>query len=304
SQGVADANETIAALKKYGFGTGSFSYLDIEWYARTKACDNIVIEFTDAWTERLHAAGYKSGLYSSGSAAIKAMDEARIAKRAGLNLPDQMWIAWTNKLANTDGGAYLSDAGWANHQRIHQYQNGVDVTYGGYKLNIDRDYLDVGKGSVAPRKVTQCGVNVTFSSYPKLMVGSRGSAVSALQCMLIKRGFTTSVNGAFGVSTRKALEAFRKSRGWAPKSYTTRPTWTALLSAGTKPRVLKQGSVGESVWRLQRSLVAAGLTVTPNGLYDAKTVAAVKAFRKKQGLPQYSTTESTVWTLLQRGKTG
>ncbi len=63
-----------------------------------------------------------------------------------------MWIAWTNKVANTDGGPYLSDAGWANHQRIHQYENGVDVTYGGYKLNIDRNYLDVGKGSVATQE--------------------------------------------------------------------------------------------------------------------------------------------------------
>ena len=85
------------------------------------ACDNIVLEFADAWTERLHAEGYKSGLYSSGSAAIKAVDEARIAKRAGFTLPDHMWIAWTNKVANTDGGPYLSDAGWNNHQRIHQY---------------------------------------------------------------------------------------------------------------------------------------------------------------------------------------
>lgn len=304
SQGAADARETIAAMKKYGFPAGTVSYLDIEWYSRTKACDNIVIEFADAWTERLHAEGYKSGLYSSGSAAIRAVDEARAARRAGFTLPDHMWIAWTNKVANTNGGPYLSNAGWTNHQRIHQYENGVNVTYGGYKLNIDRNYLDVGKGSVATKKLSLCGVNITFSSYPKLKTGSKGPAVSALQCLLTKRGFKATISGTFNSNTRKALEAFRKSRGWAKKSVTTRPTWTVLLSGSSRPRVLKQGSVGEYVWRLQRSLAAAGLKVTVNGLYDARTVAAVKAYRKANKLSQYATTEATVWGLLQRGKTG
>lgn len=302
SQGVADANETIAALKKYGFGSGSVSYLDIEWYARTKACDNIVLQFADAWTERLHAEGYKSGLYSSGSAAIKAFDEARIAGR-GFTFPDHMWIAWTNKVADTDGGSFLSDSGWKNHQRIHQFHNGQDVTYGGYTVNIDWDFLDVGKGSVATKKITPCDVNITFSSYPKLKLGSKGAEVSALQCLLTKQGFDANVTGTFTKNTRTALDAFRKSRSWPKRSETTRPTWTALLAAGSKPRVLKQGSVGESVWRLQRTLIAAGLKPSLNGIYDPKTVTSVKTYRENNELPRYSTTESTVWTLLQRGRT-
>ena len=302
-QGVADANETIAALKKYGFAAGSVSYLDIEWYARTKACDNIVLEFSDAWTERLHAAGYKSGLYSSGSAAIKAVDEARAAKRPGFTLPDHMWLAWTNKVADTDGGPFLSDAGWDNHQRIHQYWNGVDVTYGGHTVNIDWNYLDVGKGSVATTKIKPCDVNITFASYPKLQLGSKGGTVSALQCLLTRRGFPAKVTGTFTTNTLNALAAFRKDRDWPRKGYTTRPTWTALLSAGYTPRVLKQGSVGESVWRLQRALTAVGLKPSLTGIYDPKTVAAVKDYRENHGLSRYSTTESTVWALLKRGKT-
>ncbi|MDR7085833.1 peptidoglycan hydrolase-like protein with peptidoglycan-binding domain [Aeromicrobium panaciterrae] len=302
SQGVADANETIAALKKYGFGSGSVSYLDIEWYARTTACDNIVLQFADAWTERLHDEGYKSGLYSSGSAAIKAFDEARIAGR-GFTFPDHMWIAWTNKVANTDGGSFLSDSGWNNHQRIHQFDNGVDATYGGYTVNIDWDFLDVGKGSVATKKIMPCDVNITFSSYPKLELGSKGTAVSALQCLLTRRGFPATVSGTFTTNTLDALLAFRKSRDWPKKTYTTRPTWTALLAYGYTPRVLKQGSIGESVWRLQRALTAAGLKPSLNGIYDPKTVTAVKTYRENNDLPRYSTTESTVWTLLQRGRT-
>jgi peptidoglycan hydrolase-like protein with peptidoglycan-binding domain len=39
------------------------------------------------------------------------------------------------------------------------------------------------------------------------------------------------------------------------------------------------------------------------GRYDSNTVTAVKAYRKEHGLTTYSTTESAVWSLLQRGKT-
>lgn len=303
TQARSDAAETVAALKKYGFGAGSYSYLDIEWYARTTRCDNAVLEFADAWTEYLHAKGYKSGVYSSGSAAIAAIDAARIAGRKGFTKPDQLWFAWTNKIANTDGGPYLSDAGWANHQRIHQYHNGVDVTYGGKKLNIDKNVLDVGKGSVAVKQVLPCGVKMSFSSYPSLKLGSQGPEVAALECLLRLQGVSTSVNESFGSGTVKAIDAYRRSMGWAPTGHTTRATWTALLSDGPTPRVIKQGSVGHSVWRLQRSLIAAGLRPRLTGVYDSSTVAAVKAYRKARGLTQYSTTEANVWSLLQHGKT-
>jgi peptidoglycan hydrolase-like protein with peptidoglycan-binding domain len=303
SQARADAAETVAALKTYGFGAGSYSYLDIEWYARTKTCDNVVLEFVDAWTEYLHSQGYKSGVYSSGSAAIAAIDAARVARRTGFTKPDQLWIAWTNKIADTDGGPYLADAGWASHQRIHQYDNGVNLTYGGKTLNVDKDFLDVGKGSVVVKDVLPCDVKMSFNSYPRLTVGSQGPEVAALECLLHQRGLLTTVNTWFGSSTAKAIDAFRKSKGWSPIGRTTRPTWTALLADGTNPRVMKQGSVGLAVWRLQRSLIAAGLHPRLTGFYDASTVAAVKAYRGANDLPHYATTESGVWSLLRRGRT-
>ncbi|MCW2768653.1 MAG: hypothetical protein JWR27_86 [Aeromicrobium sp.] len=302
SQAQTEAQETIAALTKYGLGAGSVSYLDIEWYARTTKCDSIVLEFADAWTEYLHARGYKSGLYSSGSAGVAAVDAARKSHRAGFTPPDHLWIAWTNQLANTDGGPYLADAGWADHQRVHQYHNGIDVTYGGMTLNIDKDFLDVGQGSVPAKQTLPCGVAMTFSSYPRLTRGSTGPAVAALECLLKQRGLLKTVNTTLGSDTVKAIDAYRKTLRWGPTGHTTGPTWTALLASGSKPRVLKFGSVGEPVWRLQRSLVAAGLKPRMTGLYDDSTVKAVTAYRKANGLYGYTTTESAVWTLLQHGK--
>ncbi|MCW2750050.1 MAG: hypothetical protein JWR83_1160 [Aeromicrobium sp.] len=302
SQARIEGAEAVAALKKYGFGSGSTTYLDLEWYARTTACDNIVLEFTDAWTEYLHTKGYKSGVYSSGSAAIKAIDEARQAARKNYTLPDNLWIAWTNKQANTDGGAYLSDVGWANHQRIHQYDNGVDLTYGGHKLNIDRDFLDVGRGSVATKELLPCKVKLSFASYPTLKLGATGPEVAALQCLLHEQGLKGSVTDTFGTGTAAAIDAFRKKLGWAAAGHTTKQTWTALLSAGSTPHVLKRGSVGDPVWRLQRALVAAGEKITITGLYNPKTASAVQDYRDANGLARYVTTESTVWGLLHTGK--
>jgi len=303
NEAVAEAQETIAALTKYGFGPGSVSYLDLEWYARTAACDNIVLEFADAWTEYLHSQGYRSGLYSSGSAAIKLVDEARLSGRPGFTLPDHMWNAWVNQKADTRGGPYLSDSGWTNHQRIHQYHNGINVTYGGKTLNIDKNFLDVGQGSVAAKQSKPCGYTRSFTTYPTLKVGAKRREVAALECLLKNQGYLKKVDASYGAGTARAVAKFRRSKGLGSSGTTNRATWTALLAKGSNPRVLKQGSVGQSVWRLQRALTAAGLKPGFSGVYDARTVKAVQAYRKARRLSGYTTTESSVWLQLQRGKT-
>jgi hypothetical protein len=302
-QARSEAKEAVAALKRYGFGRKSVSYLDIEWYARSASCDRIVLEFVDAWTEYLHKKGYRSGVYGSGSAVIQAIDEARgDGKRRGFTKPDHVWLAWGNGRANTDGGPYLSDKGW-KRQRIHQYQLDVTVAYGGAAVNIDKNFLDVGKGSRAGKQSKPCGTTQTFKRYATLKVGSKGDQVKALECLLKKRGLLSSADKHYGIGTARAVDAFRVTKGWAATGTATRSTWTALLSGGKNPRVLKQGSVGPSVWRLQRSLVAAGASLRITGIYDARTVKAVKAYRAARGLPGYTTTEATVWAELQRGQT-
>jgi len=301
-QARGEAQETIAALKRYGFGKHSVSYLDIEWYARTASCDRIVLEFVDAWTEYLHAKGYKSGVYGSGSAAIQAIDAARRTDRRGFTEPDQLWVAWGNGKADTDGGPYLSDSGW-KRQRLHQYRLDTIATYGGASVLIDKNFLDVGKGSVAGKESKPCGVTQSFSRYATLKIGSKGPQVKALECLLRRQGFLSSVDQHYGIGTARAVDVFRATMGWAPTGTASRSTWTALLAKGRNPRVLKQGSVGPSVWRLQRSLVAAGARLKITGVYDARTVNAVRAYRTARGLPGYTTAEATVWAELQRGQT-
>jgi hypothetical protein len=302
-QARSDAAETIGALKRLGFPRGSASYLDLEWYKRTTGCDNAVLEFMDAWTETLRHNGYKSGVYSSGSAAIKVLNDALAAGRPNFTAPDHVWFAWTNGVANLDAGPYLSSRYFTHHQRLHQYSNGKAASYGGSKVTIDWNALDTGRGSVRTPEPLPCKVQMTFGSYPRIEQGDKRPEVAALQCLLKKRGYDVSPDGSWGNGTTAALDKFRASLGWgASGGHTTRQTWTALLAAGSRPGVLKRGSVGEPVWRLQRALRAAGADVPVNGLYDSGTVAAVKKYRDAQDLPSYETTEWRVWRELFRGR--
>ena len=168
AQARSDARESIAALRRLGFPRGSASFLDIEWYQRTTECDNATLEFIDAWTETLIAAGYKSGVYSSGSAAVKAVSDAAAARRPGFLAPHYMWFAWTNGEANIDGGPYVLPVFFQPHRRIHQYNNGKSVTFGGARLTIDYDFLDIGRGSVATAEPRPCGVTLNQPDYSRL----------------------------------------------------------------------------------------------------------------------------------------
>src|SRR5207237_994208 len=59
--------------------------------------------------------------------------------------PDVIYDALWNGLADTnDGNVPAGD--WANHQRVHQFSGNINERHGGYKINIDQDYLDVQLG--------------------------------------------------------------------------------------------------------------------------------------------------------------
>lgn len=307
-QGASDAKEAVAALKKYGFRAGSFTYLDIEWWARDRStCDNAVREFMDAFNEAVHASGYKVGLYSSASAAIKLTDELVAKKYKGFTPPDQMWFAWTNKKANVAGMPYLADSRWAKHQRIHQYHNNVNASYAGVKLTIDKNWLDVGTGSVATKEPLPCGVRMSFGKYPTIKPGAKGPEVAAIQCLLKGLGLKKSVNGKYGKGTRAGIDTFKSRHGWSRNGKAGGGTWAALFTEGRHSTVIKQGSVGTEVWNAQRALVAAVRTRGPlkiSGVYDSGTVTAVKSYRKANGLPAYSTVEVSVWNKLNSGHRG
>jgi hypothetical protein len=146
SQGMAAAEDAVSAAAAIGIGAGSPIYFDMEAYSPTTSATAAVLAFLGAWTEKLHALGYQSGVYSSSSSGI-----ADLAKAYGTTYvsPDNIWAANWNEREDTLDPAIPSTA-WPNHQRIHQFRGGHDETWGGTTINIDSDYVDgatVGVGT-------------------------------------------------------------------------------------------------------------------------------------------------------------
>jgi hypothetical protein len=130
-------------------GPGSPIYFDMESYSRTSSATAATLAFLEAWTKKLHALGYLSGVYSSSASGIADLGDQ---VGTGYELPDHLWIANWNGSTSTADPVVPSNA-WTQHQRIHQYRGGHNETYGGVTINIDNDSVDgatVGSASLPP----------------------------------------------------------------------------------------------------------------------------------------------------------
>src|SRR5881394_1474215 len=145
TQGTEAANDAIAQARVAGIGEGSPIYFDMESYTRTASASTATLTFLSAWTTRLHALGYDSGVYSSSASGIADLASKSASAYA---LPDDLWMANWNGRADTDD-PYVSDTAWSDHQRIHQYRGGHDETYGGVTINIDNNYVEGATAGVA-----------------------------------------------------------------------------------------------------------------------------------------------------------
>lgn len=138
SQGTEAADDAVEQAGLAGIGEGSPIYYDMESYTRTASASSATLTFLGAWTTRLHALGYDSGVYSSSASGI-----ADLVSRLGSSYPqpDDLWIAnWNGRTSTSD--PYVPASAWADHQRIHQYRGGHDETYGGVTINIDNNYVE------------------------------------------------------------------------------------------------------------------------------------------------------------------
>jgi hypothetical protein len=138
SQGTSAAEAAVSDAEGLGIEPGATLYDDMEAYP---ASDNsAVVSFVSAWTIELHRYQYESGIYSSSDSGVSAL--ASTFSTSSDAAPDVIYDALWNGDANTSD-ANIPAGDWAYHQRVHQYNGGVNQTYGGYTLNVDQDYLDV-----------------------------------------------------------------------------------------------------------------------------------------------------------------
>ena len=138
SQGASAAQDAVSQAQQLGFGPGTLLYYDMEAYSST--LNGQVLRFLTSWTDELHTLGYSSGVYSNSLSGIRALASNYTNKADAM--PNVIYDALWNGAANTLD-PILSGTQWAGHHRVHQYQGGQNVTYGGNTVNIDKDYLDV-----------------------------------------------------------------------------------------------------------------------------------------------------------------
>jgi hypothetical protein len=109
--------------------------------SRNATCRNGVLTFLDGWTRRLHARGYRSGVYAgAGSGAGYLAVTTSVAGHA-LAEPDAIWVAYWDGKANLTAGPYLPGSAWRGRRRIKQYRGPHWETHGKVRLNIDSDLV-------------------------------------------------------------------------------------------------------------------------------------------------------------------
>jgi Domain of unknown function (DUF1906) len=140
AQGSAAALDAVEEAGAAAMGPGSPIYFDMESYSQTSSASAATLAFLEAWTQKLHALGYLSGVYSSSASGIEDL-AGQIG--TGYELPDHIWVANWNGQQNT-ADPVLPASAWSPHRRIHQYRGGHNETYGGVTINIDNDYVDAG----------------------------------------------------------------------------------------------------------------------------------------------------------------
>ncbi|RKE21063.1 glycoside hydrolase domain-containing protein [Streptomyces sp. TLI_171] len=142
-QGADAADDAILKAAGLGFQPGAVLYNDMENYDSAVYRDRVVA-YLAGWTERLHAQGWRSGIYASANSGVK--DLAARYTDASYPQPDVLWsAAWNSHHDVTDAGMGLpAGAGYfTGGRRAHQYSGDVSESYGGYRIGIDANYLDV-----------------------------------------------------------------------------------------------------------------------------------------------------------------
>ena len=121
---------------------------------------------------------------------------------------------------------------------------------------------------------------------PVLKKGSNDLAVRDLQEALKVLGFDPGpVDGVFGARTESAVKKFQQAREIPADGVVGRVTWINIDEADQSHPVLRTGSTGLPVRRLQSRMSAVGFdTGGVDGRFGAKTETAVQTLQQNFNL--------------------
>lgn len=233
AQAVAEADKSVSAASALGIVPGSGIFYDIEaWNTATSStCNGSALAFLGAWTDELHAHGYRSGIYSSGASGVRLLDNQRVASGNTTSMPDMLWIADWNGKADVSS-TYVRSDGWMPYGRVHQYQGGHNETWGGVTINIDRNYLQLGPATVptSARGVACTSSVLNKARYPITGPHRNKYMIPTLQCRLQKAGrYRATITGKWNPATTSAVRSWQRSVHHRRQTRFSRVDWSSLI---------------------------------------------------------------------------
>lgn len=297
--GLREARAAKATARRLGIGPGQTIFYDIEPYPTSRArCRQSAMVFLDAWTRELHRGGFRSGVYSHVKAAISSISRAP----RSFARPDAVWYAWIDR-AGTMPRKYVGDPAFMRTSRVHQYALDKRVRFGGISMAIDWNLVSLGD-SAARGAGASCGRPADRLEARHIRPGEQGRHVEVVDCLLRATGTSQGKpRGVYDDRTAAAVRSFQRKRRLPETGVVERRTLTALFADGPSP-LLKNGSTGEPVRRLQRSLNAAlHRRVVVDGAFGPATEAAVRQYHRRLGRAAHGVVTVGTWRALARGTT-
>jgi uncharacterized protein YraI len=182
SEGTWAAGNASAKVKALGMFKGSAIYYDMEHYTTTNIpCRTAVLTFLSAWTKRLHALGYVSGVYENLN--LGARDLANVYTSKLYARPDALWIARNDQNPALTGWVGIPDDLWSVHQRAKQYHLDFQATYGGVTLSIDADSVNAPVATTAFGYLSTATIRARSgpgTSYPVIKVYPAGAGMTVV----------------------------------------------------------------------------------------------------------------------------
>lgn len=299
AMGIQEARRAVAAARALRIPPREVIFYDLEPFdTGSSACRRSSLAFLERWTEELHRLGYQSGVYSHVNAGISLLS------RTGRHYtrPDAVWYAWIDR-AGSMPSEYIADQEFMRTSRVHQYALDTGVEFGGIRMDIDWNFVSLGSTSSAAPPAS-CDKAAARVAPRTLNPGASGPLVRVAQCLVLPGDrHPTKTSGRYDATTERAVLNYQRQNGLRPTGSVDRPTWISLLARGHTP-VLKKGSRGEPVQRLQRTLNAAmgQQRIDVDGIYGPATARAATEYRRNLGLGARPVVTPEVWQALKRGR--
>lgn len=208
----------------------------------------------------------------------------------------------------------LADLGYYNGSITGYYDDATALAVMAFEAAYDRSPSGVATevlqlalySDSAKANTVDWEDNKPVRTYHELKKGNRGESVTKLQQRLIELGYLGgTADGYYGDGTADAVMAFEAAYGKTRTGIATVEMQTYLFSDSAKVNTgssmgvsyitLERNDKGNEVYKLQERLIQLGyLNGEANGVYDSRTVSAVKAYQKVMGITQNGIASSTM----------